>query len=549
MSDTKFDLSKFPKGIDLLRDSILNKGTAFTEEEREELGLRGLLPPRVHTQEAQIMRVLGNIRRKETDLEKYIFLTALQDRNEALFTRLVLENIEEMAPIVYTPTVGKACQEYGHIFRRPRGLFIAAKHKGRIREILDNWPHRDVRVIVVTDGERILGLGDLGVDGMGIPIGKLALYTACAGIRPSQCLPVILDVGTNNEKLLKDPLYIGMQHRRLRDKRYDDLIEDFIMSVRDVFPHTLIQFEDFANRNAFRLLKTYRGRVCAFNDDIQGTAAVALGGIYAALRITGKPLNEQRFLFLGAGEAGTGIGELLVSAMMDDGMSEDDARSCCWFVDSMGLIVTSRKDLTEHKRLFAHDHEFLPDMETAVKSLEPTGIIGASGQKGRFTPEVLKIMADINDRPIVFALSNPTDKSECTARDAYNWTQGRAIFASGSPFPPVTYHGRTYTPGQGNNVYIFPGIGLAAVACNIRHITDEMFLRAARALAAQVTDDDLHKGCIFPPLKNIREVSLNIAAEVADLAYQHNLADLDPPDELKEHIRSLMYDPTYEIYV
>ena len=549
MAESKFDLSKFPRGIDLLRDSTLNKGTAFTEEEREVLGLRGLLPPRVHTQEAQLARVLGNIRRKETDLEKYIFLMALQDRNEALFTRLVLENIEEMVPIVYTPTVGKACQEYGHIFRRPRGLFIAAKHRGRIREILDNWPHRDVRVIVVTDGERILGLGDLGVDGMGIPVGKLALYTACAGIHPALCLPVTLDVGTNNEQLLKDPLYIGMQHRRLRDERYDELVEEFVAAVNDAFPHVLIQFEDFANRNAFRLLQKYRDRVCTFNDDIQGTAAVALSGLYAALRITGKPLNEQRILFLGAGEAGTGIGELMVAAMVDEGATEAQARANCGVVDSRGLIVKSREDLTAHKRAFAQEHAPLPDLLSAVKAIAPTALVGASGQPGTFTPEVLQSMAEINDHPIIFALSNPTDKSECTARDAYNWTQGRAIFASGSPFAPVTLQGRTYKPGQGNNVYIFPGMGLAAIACDIRHITDEMFLTAAKCLAKQVDDADLNQGCIYPSLKNIRAVSLNIATAVARLAYERNLADLPQPEDLKAHIRSHIYDPTYDIYV
>ncbi len=549
MADQKFDLSKFPKGIDLLRDCILNKGTAFTEEERDALGLRGLLPPRVHTQEAQLARVLGNIRRKETDLGKYIFLMSLQDRNETLFTRLLLENIEEMVPIVYTPTVGKACQEYGHIFRRPRGIFIAAKHRGRIREILNNWNHREVRVIVVTDGERILGLGDLGVDGMGIPVGKLALYSACAGIHPAQCLPVTIDVGTNNEGLLKDPLYIGMQHRRLRGQRYDELIDEFVMAVQDVFPRALIQFEDFANRNAFRLLRKYQDRICAFNDDIQGTAAVALGGLYAALRITGRSLKEQRILFLGAGEAGTGIGELTVAAMQAEGMAEAEARELCWFVDSKGLIVKSREDLTDHKRAFAHDHAPLPDLLSSVKALAPTAIIGASGQPGIFTPQVLQCMAEINDRPIIFALSNPTDKSECTARDAYNWTQGRAVFASGSPFSPVTHLGRTHTPGQGNNVYIFPGIGLAAVACSIRHITDEMFLTAAKCLAGQVSETDLNKGCIYPCLKNIRKVSLSIATAVAELAYDRNLADLSRPKDIKAHIAAQMYDPTYEIYV
>ena len=550
MSDKKFDLDQFPKGINLLRNSLLNKGTAFTEEEREALGLLGLLPPRVTTQETQMVRVLENIRRKESDLEKYIFLMALQDRNEALFTRIVLENLEEMLPIVYTPTVGKACLEYGHIFRRPRGLFIAAKHKGQIKHILEhNWPHRNVRVIVVTDGERILGLGDLGVDGMGIPIGKLSLYTACGGIHPAHCLPVILDVGTNNESLLKDPLYIGMQHRRLAGERYDEIVDEFVMSCHDVFSSPLIQFEDFGNRNAFRLLNRYKNSVCAFNDDIQGTAAVALGGLYAALRITGQNLKDQKILFLGAGEAGTGIGELIVSAMEEIGLSEEEARMRCWFVDSKGLIVRSRDDLSEHKRSFAQDHPFLPDFLSSIHALKPTAIIGASGQPGVFTPEILSAMARINERPIIFALSNPTAKSECTAREAYTHTKGRCIFAGGSPFPPVTVNARLFKPGQGNNVYIFPGVGLGTISCGITHIIDEMFLSAAKILAGQVTDADLSQGSIYPPLNAIRDVSLNIAVGVAEIAYEKGLAVEPKPLDLKSFIRSRMYDPRYEVYV
>lgn len=544
-----FDIDKFPKGIALLRNPLLNKGTAFTEEEREALGLIGLLPPRVHTQEAQLVRVLGNIRRKESDLEKYIFLTALQDRNEALYTRLVLENLEEMMPIVYTPTVGRACQEYGHIFRRARGVFIAMKHKGRIRRIFENWPRKDVRVIVVTDGERILGLGDQGVDGMGIPVGKLSLYSACAGIHPAQCLPATIDVGTDNEALLKDPLYIGMQHRRIRDARYDDLIDEFVTAVQDAFPHTLIQFEDFGNRNAFRLLDKYRDQVCTFNDDIQGTAAVALGGLYSALRITGKALIDQTILFLGAGEAGTGIGDLITAAMQEAGLSESEARQRCWFVDSKGLIVGARDNLAHHKQSYAHDHEPVPDFLSAIRALKPTAVIGASGRAGTFTQAILEEMAAINDRPIVFALSNPTDNAECTAWEAYNYTQGRAVFASGSPFAPIAFHGRTYVPGQGNNVYIFPGIGLGVTACRIRHITDRMFLTAARTLADAVSDAQLNKGCIYPPLDQIRAVSLDIAVSVAELAYEADLADEPRPADLRAHIRSQMYDPRYEVYV
>lgn len=550
MTAQKFDLDHFPRGNNLLRNSLLNKGTAFTEEEREALGLMGLLPPRVTTQETQLMRVLGNIRRKESDLEKYIFLTALQDRNETLFTRLVLENLEEMLPIVYTPTVGKACLEYGHIFRRPRGLFIAAKHRGKIKQILEeNWPNHDVRAIVVTDGERILGLGDLGVDGMGIPIGKLSLYTACGGIHPGLCLPVILDVGTNNETLLKDPLYIGMQHRRLTGEKYDSLVEEFVTSCHEVFSGPLIQFEDFGNHNAFRLLKKYKNSVCTFNDDIQGTAAVAVGGLYAALRITEQKFEDQRILFLGAGEAGTGIGELMVSAMKDLGLPENEARRRCWFVDSKGLIVAGRKDLSEHKLAFAQDHPYLPDFLSSLEALKPTVIIGASGQANAFTPEILQAMARINEQPIVFALSNPTSMAECTAIDAYTHTQGRCIFAGGSPFAPVTVNGKTHVPGQGNNVYIFPGVGLGAVACRVKHILNVMFLAAAKTMASLVTEEDLAKGSIYPPLAKIREVSLNIATAVCEIAYAEGIAGIPEPSDIKAFLKSRMYDPRYEVYV
>jgi malate dehydrogenase (oxaloacetate-decarboxylating)(NADP+) len=549
MATKQFDLHQLPRGFDLLRNSILNKGTAFTEREREAFDLQGLLPPRVHTQEEQLVRVLENMRGKQTDLEKYIFLTALQDRNESLFVRLVMENLEETLPIIYTPTVGKACQEYGHIYRRPRGIFLASKYRGKFRRILRNWPERDVRVIVVTDGERILGLGDLGVDGMGIPIGKLSLYTACAGIHPAHCLPVTIDVGTENRELLKDPLYLGMQHRRLRGQEYEELMEEFVNAVQEVFPDALIQFEDFGNRNAFKLLHTYRDRARTFNDDIQGTAAVALGGIYGAMRMIGGSLPDQRFLFLGAGEAGTGIGELTVRALKDAGLSEAEARRRCWFVDSRGLVVRERQGLAEHKRPFAHDHAHQPDLLSSVRDIRPTAIIGVSGQPGTFTPEVLQTMAEINERPIVFALSNPTDNSECTPEDAYACTQGRVVFASGSPFGPVRHEGRTYYPGQGNNVYIFPGIGLAVTACRIRRITDEMFAVAARALADQVREEDLESGCVYPPLSRIRSISLNIAAAVAEEAYRANLADEEKPHDLRQYIDSFMFDPRYEVFV
>ncbi len=536
-------------GIDLLHDPALNKGTAFTEEERDALGLRGLLPPYVHTQEEQVRRVMENFSRKPNDLEKYIHMIALQDRNETLFYRVVLDHIEEMMPIIYTPTVGQACLQYGHILRRPRGMFISAADRGRVAQVLRNWPHRNVRIIVVTDGERILGLGDLGADGMGIPVGKLALYTACAGVHPSLCLPVTLDVGTENERLLNDPLYIGLRQRRLRGEAYDALVDEFMEATQEVFGYTLVQFEDFANINAFRLLNRYRDRLCVFNDDIQGTGAVALAGLYSAMRITGRRLSDQRVLFLGAGEAAIGIADLIVAAMVGEGLSAEEARGRCWLVDSGGLVVQGRAGLAEHKLPYAHNHPPLPDLLAAVEALRPTALIGVSGQPGAFTRSVLEAMARINERPIIFALSNPTSKAECSAEQAYTWTAGRAIFASGSPFAPVTLDGKTYVPGQGNNAYIFPGVGLGVIACGARLVTDEMFFAAAQALARQVSEADLERGLIYPPLTEIRAVSAAIAVAVAEVAYRRGLATQPQPGDLPAYITGQMYVPRYQSYV
>lgn len=445
------------RGADLLRNPALNKGTAFTEEERDALGLRGLLPPRVHTQDEQVARVLGRLRRAPDHLERYVQMIALQDRNERLFHRVVIDHLEEMLPIIYTPTVGLACQQYGLVFRRPRGLYVSADDRGRVARLLRNWPHRDVRVIVVTDGERILGLGDLGCYGIGIPIGKLSLYTACAGIHPEQCLPVLIDVGTDNEPLRGDPLYIGLRQPRVRGALYDDLIDEFVRAVQSQFPRALIQFEDFSNQNAFRLLARYRDRICTFKDDIQGTAAVGLAGILSALKLTRGVLRDQTVLFLGAGEAGTGIANLFVNALMAEGVPLEDARHRCWFVDSQGLVVKSRPNLAAHKMPFAHEHPPVTDLLAAINALKPTMLIGVSGCPRAFTRPVLERMAQLNERPVIFALSNPTSKAECTAEEDYTWTEGRAIFASGSPFAPVTFQGRTFVPGQGNNAYIFPG--------------------------------------------------------------------------------------------
>lgn len=546
---SKNRLSNFPTGIDIIRDPALNKGTAFTELERQNLGLAGLLPPRVHSIDEQVERVLFNLRKKPTDLERYIFLTGLQDRNKTLFYRVLIDNIEDLMPIVYTPTVGQACLEYGHIFRRPRGIFITANDRGKIADLLGNWPNKDIRIIVVTDGERILGLGDLGADGMGIPVGKLALYSACGGIHPSLSLPVTIDVGTNNEDLLNDPLYIGLKHPRLRGEVYDELIEEFIVAVQQIFPGAMVQFEDFANRNAFRLLQQYREEVCCFNDDIQGTAAVAVAGLFTALRITGRELKDQRFLFLGAGEAGIGTGDLAVAAMVEDGLSLEEARKRCWFVDSKGLVVKSRSDLTGHKLNYAHDHAEIVDFLAAVEALRPTAIIGVSGQPKRFNREVIEAMTRINERPIIFSLSNPTSKTECTADEAYTWSQGRVIFASGSPFGEVVYENKRYVPAQGNNVYIFPGVGLGIMASWATQVTDEMFLVAAKTLAQEVSDTDMRIGRIYPPLPRIREVSLAIAVAVAEVAYRNGLASRPRPEDLESFITSLMYEPEYQSYV
>ena len=542
-------LAGFPTGVHLLRDPTLNKGSAFSLEERENLGLTGLLPPRVLTLDEQTQRVLENLRKQSNDMARYVFLIALQDRNKTLFYRVLLDNIEELMPIVYTPTVGQACLEFGHIFRRPRGIYITARDKGRVAEVLGNWPFRDIRVIVVTDGERILGLGDLGADGMGIPVGKLALYTVCAGIHPSLSLPITLDMGTDNARLLNDPLYTGLQHPRIRGQLYDEMVEEFVLAVQQIFPGAMIQFEDFGNRNAFRLLQQYRDQVCCFNDDIQGTASVSVAGIFSAMRITGGQLKDQRFLFLGAGEAGLGTGELLTSALMEEGLPEEEARACCWFFDSKGLIVKSRSDLTGHKLHYAHDHAPITDFLTAVQVLKPQAIIGVSGQAKRFTPEVLEAMATINQRPIIFSLSNPTSKAECTAEEAYIWTQGRAVFASGSPFDPVVIQGRKLYPAQGNNVYIFPGIGMGVMASGAMRVADEMFLVAARVVASEITEADLNIGRLFPALPRIREVSLAVAMAVAEVAYARGLAVKPRPEDLEATIRSLMFEPDYHDYI
>jgi malate dehydrogenase (oxaloacetate-decarboxylating)(NADP+) len=536
-----------PRGSALLANPLLNKGTAFTEEERDALGLRGLLPPRVFSLDEQLVRAYANFHRQPEPLDKYVFLTLLQNRNETLFYKLLETHPEEMIPIIYTPTVGQACLDYGVIFRRPRGMFITIRERGRIAEILRHWPQTDVRMIVVTDGERILGLGDLGVLGMGIPVGKLSLYTSCAGVHPAYCLPITLDVGTNNESLHHSPTYLGLNQLRVRGGEYDAFIEEFVTAVKMVFPKVLLQWEDFGNTNAFRLLNTYQKRICSFNDDIQGTAAVALAGLIAALRETGQSLADQKLLFLGAGEAGTGIADLFTAAAIDAGLTEDEARQRCWFVDSQGLVVRDRlAKLAHHKIPYAHDHPPVETLAEAVEILRPTALIGVSGMPAKFTPEIISRMAEFNRRPVIFALSNPTSKAECTAETAYHASGGRAIFASGSPFAPVEFDGRTFVPGQGNNVYIFPGVGLGALVVESAEVSERMFLVAARTLADLVTAEDLALGRIYPSLTLIREVSVKIATEVAKEAIHSGLAGITlTDDQVEPAVRQSLYHPDY----
>ncbi|MCC7052034.1 MAG: NAD-dependent malic enzyme [Gemmatimonadaceae bacterium] len=533
------------RGADLLHDPVLNKGTAFTLAEREALGLRGLLPPRVMTQDEQLARILPGVRARPTPLDQYAYLVALHDRNVTLFYRLVIDHLEELMPVLYTPTVGQACEDFGRIFRRSRGLYITSDDAGSVAQVLANWPADDIRMIVVTDGERILGLGDLGANGMGIPIGKLTLYTACAGIPPQQCLPVTIDVGTENTRLRESDSYVGLRHPRVRGGEYDALLEEFVLAVQDRYPRACIQFEDFGNHNAFALLARWRDRVCSFNDDIQGTAAVALSGLLSSTRISGTPFRDMRVLFLGAGEAGIGIGDLVTEALVQEGIPLEEARRRCWFVDSGGLVESTRTGLAAHKQRYAHEHAPVSTLLEAVDSLKPHALIGVSGTPGMFTARVLAGMARSHERPVIMALSNPTSKAECTAREAYSGTEGRALFASGSPFAPVTFRTRTHVPGQCNNAYIFPGVGLGVVVSEASRVTDEMFAAAARTLAGTVTDDDLAMGRLYPSLSRIREVSLEIGVRVAEIAFRRGLARCAQPDDIAAAVAAAMYHPDY----
>jgi malic enzyme len=542
------------RGRALLADPLTNKGTAFSLEERHRLGLDGLLPPAVSTMTQQLERAYENFTAKSTGLERYIYLASLQDRNETLFFRLLVDHIAEMMPIVYTPVVGEACQKFSHIYRRARGLYISYEQRDRIDAILRNHD-RTPAVIVVTDGERILGLGDQGAGGMGIPIGKLALYTACAGIPPESTLPIMLDVGTDNEDRLRDPLYLGVRHRRVRGEPYQQFIDRFVDAVADGFPDAVLQWEDFLKGNAITQLKRFRDRLCTFNDDIQGTAAVVAAGIYAALRLTGRSIRAQRVLLAGAGASAQGIGELLTAAFLDDGLPLEAARARIAMVDSRGLVTTDRENLETFKATFARDAREIaayrcanPSQVTLVEAIvnfRPTILLGTSGTAGLFTEAVVRAMAEVNERPIVFPLSNPTSKSECTAAQVLAWSDGRAIVATGSPFPPVACDGRTVRIGQCNNAFIFPGVGLGLWVGRVRRVTDGMFLDAAKALAAQVTDADLASGAVYPEVQRIRSCSHAVACAVIRRAVAEGHASPALLRALDATVANAMWTPEY----
>lgn len=531
-------------GYQLLRNPALNKSTAFTRAERDEFKMRGLLPYAVREESMQEEIVLESVRRKPRDIDRYSYLMGLQDRNERLFYRVIMNNIQEIMPYIYTPTVGQACKEFAQVFRTPRGFYINPEDKGHIRSMLDNVPFDEVKVIVVTDGQRILGLGDLGANGMGIPIGKLALYTACAGIHPRHCLPVLIDVGTNNEELLNDPRYLGYPHPRLEGPAYFELIDEFVHAARDKFGNVLIQFEDFHTNNAYALLEQYQSSLLCFNDDIQGTAGVVLAGIYASLRISKKKMNDLTIMFLGAGSASTGIGRLIISAFEEAGLTHEEAKKRLWFNDRSGLIVKSRSSIKSHVAEFAQDYPAL-SFEDAIKTLKPDILIGATGNPNTFNEDIIKLMCQNHAHPVIFALSNPTSRAECTAKEAYTWSNGQLIFASGSPFPAETINGVLHVPGQGNNAYIFPGVGLGAIACNAKQIPDEIFLSAAQALANLIQDSDLANGTLYPSLQHIRSISLTLAVAVIQKAQELGLAQTVIEDDIEAYVQSLMYSGQY----
>ncbi len=532
-------------GYSILRNPRFNKGTAFTLEEREKYGLVGIIPDEIETLETQILRIQEQLESFEKPINKYTYLMQLLENNETLFFKTITSEPAKFLPLVYTPTVGEACQRLGHITRRPRGLFISIDQKDNIKTILKNWPEQDIRFAVVTDGGRILGLGDLGINGIGIPIGKLILYTSCGGVPPEHTLPIILDVGTNNEEFLNDPLYPGLKRKRIRGKEFDDFVAAFVAAMYEVFPKICIQWEDLPGVDAIRILDTYRDKVCTFNDDIQGTAAIAIAGFISISRLMNKKFIDQRFLFMGAGAAAFGIADMLVKKFERDGLTREEALGQIWMFDVNGLLVSSRTDLVEHQLQFAHDCEPSDNFAEAILKIRPTAIVGVSTVGGAFNQQVIENISLVNERPIIFPYSNPTSHSECTAEQAYTWSKGKAIFASGSPFAPVEYQGRIFTPGQGNNVFIFPALGMAIFATEAKRVTDDMLLTASEAVAEQVTTADFEKGLIYPNVNDILKVSIKVAEKVAEHIFDGGLASVERPENIADFIKSKMYVPSY----
>ena len=533
------------RGVDILHDPVINKATAFTEAERQALGLVGLVPDVTESEDLQLRRVLQQLGHKTTDLERYIYLVSLLDNDETLFYRTLMSDPARFLPIVYDPTIAEACLKFGHIYRRTRGMYLSMTRKGHVKEVLRNWPNKDVRVICVTDGGRILGLGDLGANGMGIPIGKLQLYTAAAGVPPQGLLPMYLDAGTNNQTYLNDPLYLGLRRPRPSTEELVEFVDEFVEAVQEVFPLCCIHFEDWTGSDAVHLLARYRDQVCCYNDDIQGTAGVTLAGLLAALKVTGGKLRDQRILFLGAGSAAIGLAGLIASATVQDGMSLREAQARLSMFDVNGLLEPSRQDLFDFQQPYAHPHPPTRDFVAAIESLKPTAIIGVSTVGKTFTRPVVEAMARLNERPIIFALSNPTEHAECTPAEAYEWSKGKALYAAGVQFPPVNYGGRSLLPGQANNLYIFPAVGMAIYATQTKRVTDEMFIEAAQALADQVTPGQLAQGQLYPPQADILETEIKVAARVAKVVFDNELARVGRPADCEAFIRSHVYMPEY----
>ena len=533
------------RGTDLLHDPALNKSTAYTEAERQALGLVGLVPDATETEDLQLKRVMLQLSHKTTDIDRYIYLVNLLDHDETLFYRTLMSDPARFLPIVYDPTIGEACLKFGHIFRGPRGMYLSIKRRGHVKEILRNWPQKDVRFICVTDGGRILGLGDLGANGMGIPIGKLQLYTAAAAVPPQILMPMYLDAGTNNEQYLNDPLYLGLRERRPSTQDLYSFVDEFVEAVQEVFPKCCIHFEDWTGVDAVHLLERYRDKYCVYNDDVQGTAGITLAGMINATKLKGTQLKDEKYLFLGAGSAGIGLANLLCSALVAQGMSLKDAQSRVYMFDVNGLLESTRTDLVDFQLPYAHPHAPTRDFAAAIESIKPTTIIGVSTIGGAFTKEVVEAMCRVNERPIILALSNPTSCAECTPEQAYTWSNGKAIYAAGVPFSPVTLNGQTFIPGQANNFYIFPAVAMAIYATQAKRVTDEMFIEAAKAVADQVSPELLKQGLLYPLQGDILETEIKTAARVAQLVFDSGLAGIERPADMEALIRSHVYTPAY----